>query len=168
MRHMSTIDFASIKAIAFDFDGVFTDNRVMINEKGEEAVFCNRSDGLGLLMLRKAGIHMIIISKEWNPVVLARAKKLSLDVIHKCDDKLPVLKEWMARIGTTVDNTIFMGNDINDLECMEYVKNPVAPSDALPKVLACAALVTQKPGGKGAIRELADAILIAQGHDRYQ
>jgi len=164
---MSTIDFASIKAIAFDFDGVFTDNRVMINEKGEEAVFCNRSDGLGLLMLRKAGIHMIIISKEWNPVVLARAKKLSLDVIHKCDDKLPVLKEWMAKIGSTVDNTIFMGNDINDLECMEYVKNPVAPSDALPKVLDCAALVTQRSGGRGAIRELADAILIAQGHDRY-
>jgi len=164
---MSTIDFASIKAIAFDFDGVFTDNRVMINEKGEEAVFCNRYDGLGLSMLRKAGIHMIIISKEGNPVVVARAKKLSLDVIHKCDDKLPVLKEWMVKIGTTVDNTIFMGNDINDLECMEYVKNPVAPSDALPKVLACAALVTQKPGGKGAIRELADAILIAQGHDRY-
>lgn len=165
---MSKIDFASIKAIAFDFDGVFTDNRVMINEKGEEAVFCNRSDGLGLLMLRKAGIHMIIISKEWNPVVLARAKKLSMDVIHKCDDKLPVLKEWMTQVGSTAENTVFMGNDLNDLECMEYVNNPVAPSDALSTVLQCARYVTTKPGGKGAIRELADLILQAQGHTRYR
>ena len=158
----------SVRAIAFDFDGVFTDNRVFVNEQGQESVACNRSDGFGVGLLRKAGIHMTIISMEQNPVVIARAKKLGLDVVHGCDDKLPVFRQWMQSIGTTVEDTLFMGNDINDLECMEYVRTSVAPSDALPLVLRRASIVTERPGGHGAVRELVDAILSAQDHDRLR
>lgn len=156
---MTSSALGRIAAIAFDFDGVFTDDRVLVSQSGEESVFCSRSDGMGIGLLRDAGIKMIIISKEQNPVVAARARKLSLEVIHGCDDKLPVLREWMSRIGATVETTAFMGNDINDLECMHFVGVAIAPSDAHPSALAVADLVTRKPGGRGAIREVADGVV---------
>ena len=159
---MSLSNLAHIRAIAFDFDGVFTDDRVLVSETGEESVFCSRSDGMGIGLLRDAGIHMIIISKEKNVVVAARAKKLSLEVVHGCDDKLPVLKEWMQRIGVTPDTTAYMGNDINDLECLNYVGCAIAPADAHPEALAVANVITTKPGGRGAIREVADALVKAR------
>ena len=155
---MSSFDLRRITAIAFDFDGVFTDDRVLVSETGEESVFCSRSDGMGIGLLREAGIHMIIISKEKNPVVAARAKKLSLEVVYGCDDKLPVLKDWMARVGATSETTAYMGNDINDIECMDHVGAAICPADAHSSALAVANIVTVKPGGRGAIREVADAL----------
>jgi len=159
---MSSGPLTNIKAIAFDFDGVFTDDRVLLSQTGEESVFCSRSDGMGIGLLRDAGVQMIIISKETNAVVSARAKKLSLEVVQGCDDKLPVLREWMTRIGATVDDTAYMGNDINDVECMNFVGVAIAPSDAHPSALAVADIVTKKPGGRGAIREVADSLLHVQ------
>ena len=161
---MSAAVLAGVTAIAFDFDGVFTDDRVMVSQTGDESVFCSRSDGMGIGLLRDAGIHMIIISKEPNPVVAARAKKLSLEVVQGCDDKLPVLREWMTRIGSTPDSTAYMGNDINDLECMNFVGIAIAPCDAHQSVLEIADVVTTKPGGRGAIREIADNLLQVQRH----
>ncbi|MDP6666971.1 MAG: hypothetical protein QF357_06185, partial [Dehalococcoidia bacterium] len=84
------------EGIAFDFDGVFTDNRVYVMQNGEEAVVCDRSDGMGVSMLRKAGYPMVVISTEANPVVGARCKKLNLEVRQGVDDKLPVLKAWAS------------------------------------------------------------------------
>ena len=159
---MSSAALAKITAIAFDFDGVFTDDRVLVSQTGEESVLCSRSDGMGIGLLRDAGIHMIIISKEKNPVVAARAKKLSLEVVHGCDDKLPVLREWMTRVGATADTTAYMGNDINDVECMNFVGVAITPSDAHTSALAVADIVTFKPGGRGAIREVADNLLHIQ------
>ena len=159
---MSSVALAKITAIAFDFDGVFTDDRVLVSQTGEESVLCSRSDGMGIGLLRDAGIHMIIISKEKNPVVAARAKKLSLEVVHGCDDKLPVLREWMTRVGATADTTAYMGNDINDVECMNFVGVAIAPSDAHASALGVADIVTEKPGGRGAIREVADNLLHIQ------
>ena len=159
---MSWDALARITAIAFDFDGVFTDDRVLVSQNGEESVFCSRSDGMGIGLLRDAGINMIIISKEKNPVVAARAKKLSLEVVHGCDNKLPVLREWMARIGASADSTAYMGNDINDVECMNFAAVAIAPSDAHPSALDVADIVTVKPGGRGAIREVADNLLHIQ------
>ena len=158
---MKTPNLAAITAIAFDFDGVFTDDRVLVSETGEESVLCSRSDGMGIGLLRDAGIHMIIISKEKNRVVAARAAKLSLEVVHGCDDKLPVLQAWMTRVGATPDTTAYMGNDINDLECMGYVSVAIAPADAHQSALAAAHIVTNKPGGRGAIREIADNVVKA-------
>ncbi|MGA1141034.1 MAG: KdsC family phosphatase, partial [Ilumatobacteraceae bacterium] len=132
---MSAAVLSGVTAIAFDFDGVFTDDRVLVSQTGDESVFCSRSDGMGIGLLRDAGIHMIIISKEPNPVVAARAKKLSLEVVQGCDDKLPVLREWMTRIGSTPDSTAYMGNDINDVECMNFVGIAIAPCDAHQSVL---------------------------------
>jgi len=82
-----------IKAIAFDFNGVFTDNRVYVMQNGEEAVVCDRSDGMGISMLRKAGIPLVIISTEKNPVVAVRGIKLNLDVLQGIEHKLSKLSE---------------------------------------------------------------------------
>lgn len=151
-----------IQAIAFDFDGVFTDDRVLVSENGEESVLCSRADGLGIEALRKLGIPMIIISKERNPVVASRATKLSMGFVQGCDDKLPVLKEWIRDVGATPEQSAYMGNDVNDLDCLRFVGLPVAPRDARPEVLSVARFVTKQPGGRGAIREFADAIVAAR------
>jgi len=81
-------NLARIRAIAFDFDGVFTDDRVLVSETGEELVFCSRSDGLGIDILRDAGIYMIVISKERNAVVSRRTDKLSLEVVCGCNESM--------------------------------------------------------------------------------
>lgn len=155
-------DLRLLEAIAFDFDGVFTDDRVLVSETGEESVLCSRADGLGIEALRRLKIPMIIISKERNSVVAARAKKLSIEVVQGSDDKLPVLREWIRSIGTTPEHCAYMGNDVNDLECLNYVGLPVAPNDARPEVLRIARLVTKRLGGRGAIREFADAVVDAR------
>lgn len=158
---MRTIDWSQVKAIAFDFDGVFTDDRVWVSQTGEESIACSRSDGMGIGLLRQAGVQMIIISKEPNPVVTARARKLSLEVIQGCDDKLPEFVRWLERIGVSVEHSAFMGNDINDLECMQHAAVAIAPADAHSSALAVADYITQKPGGNGAIREMADVLWAA-------
>lgn len=155
-------DLSGVKAVAFDFDGVFTDDRVLVSETGEESVLCSRSDGLGIGFLRSAGIPMIIISKERNGVVAARARKLSLDVVQGCDDKLPVLTDWLRSIGVAAAEAAYMGNDVNDLECLRHVGVAIAPCDAHREVLSVAHLVTTRPGGRGAIREVADMMLAAR------
>jgi N-acylneuraminate cytidylyltransferase len=108
---------------------------------------------------------MIIISKEPNPVVSARARKLALEVIQGCDNKLPEFLRWLKRIGVSVEHSAFMGNDINDLECMQHAAVAIAPADAHPAALAMADYITQKPGGNGAIREVANVMVRAFAHD---
>jgi len=159
---VSKPDLSSVKAIAFDFDGVFTDDRVLVSETGEESVFCSRSDGLGIGMLRDAGVHMVIISKERNPVVSARAHKLSIEVVQGCDDKLPVLRDWLQRLNIAPKECAFMGNDINDLECMRFVGFAIAPFDAHEAARNVATLITSRCDGRGAIREIAEALVAAK------
>ena len=151
-----------IKGIAFDFDGVFTDNRVYVMQNGEEAVVCDRSDGMGIAMLRKAGIPMVVISTERNPVVSVRCKKLQLDVRQGVDDKLPALGEWARGQGLTVDQIAFVGNDINDVECLRGAGLGVVVADAYPIAVEAAELQLTRDGGRGAVREFADQILAAR------
>ena len=150
-----------IKAIAFDFDGVFTDNRVYTMENGEEAVVCDRSDGMGVSMLRKAGSPLVIISTEKNPVVAARGAKLNLDVLQGIEDKLPVLVQWVAANDLSIDQVAFIGNDINDVECLKAAGLGVAVSDAYPEAVNAADFTLTKKGGSGAVREIADLWLLA-------
>ncbi|MCH7972258.1 MAG: HAD hydrolase family protein [Chloroflexi bacterium] len=150
---------SKIEAIVFDFDGVFTDNRVYVMENGEEAVVCDRSDGMGISMLHRAGIPLVIISTETNPVVGVRAAKLKLEVRQGIDDKLPALREWAAGKGLTLEQIAVIGNDINDVECLRAAGLGVVVSDAYPVAIDAADLVLAKEGGRGAVRELADRLL---------
>lgn len=148
-----------LAAIVFDFDGVLTDNRVLTFQDGTEAVVGSRSDGMGIELLRRAGVPMVVISKERNPVTSARCAKLGLEVAQAVDDKVAVMVEWLARHQLDLANTIYVGNDVNDLPCMRLVGCAVSVADAHRSVLAEADVVLPLPGGNGAVRYLADAIL---------
>ena len=147
---------AKIRLVAFDFDGVFTDNMVYVLEDGTEAVRCFRSDGLGLQKLKKLGIETVIISTEANPVVSARARKLKIRCIQNCQDKRAVLEEIAGNMDITLDEVAFVGNDINDLPCLECAALPIVVQDAYPDVVPTALYQTKRPGGHGAVREVCD------------
>ena len=156
---------SAIKAIAFDFDGVFTDNLVYVMQNGDEAVACNRSDGMGISMLLAIGVPLVIISTEQNPIVTVRGAKLNLQVIQGVDDKLPRLVDWAGQNELTLDQIAFLGNDVNDVGCLEKAGLGVAVADAYPAALDAADFVLKKKGGHGAVREIADRWLAANPED---
>ena len=145
-----------IRLIAFDFDGVFTDNTVYVFEDGREAVLCNRSDGIGLKKLKSMGIESIVLSTEINPVVSVRCRKLGIACLQNTHDKFTALKRIMIKHNLTLEETAFVGNDVNDLECLASVGFPVAVNDAHKAILKYARYITKLPGGHGAVREVCD------------
>jgi YrbI family 3-deoxy-D-manno-octulosonate 8-phosphate phosphatase len=150
-----------IRLIAFDFDGVFTDNTVLVSETGQESVRCWRGDGLGLERLTAAGVAALIVSREENPVVAARARKLAIPCLHGLRQKRPALEQAVRERGLTMDQVAYVGNDINDLECLEIVALPIVVQDAHPSVWRVAAWRTRAGGGRGAVREICDAFVNA-------
>jgi N-acylneuraminate cytidylyltransferase len=155
---------ATPKLVVFDFDGVFTDNRVLVDQDGKEAVFCDRGDGMAIEWLIKSGVRGLILSKERNPVVQARAKKVGLPVAQAVDGKATFLREWCANEGIDLSDVVYLGNDLNDLQCFAIVGCAVAVSDAAPQVLEAADLILSRPGGRGAIRELIEAVSACRSH----
>jgi 3-deoxy-D-manno-octulosonate 8-phosphate phosphatase (KDO 8-P phosphatase) len=147
-----------IRLVAFDFDGVFTDNAVYVSQDGAETVRCVRSDGLGLQALTALGVATLIISTETNPVVGARSRKLAIRCIQGCDDKRTALEGVAAELAVTMQETAFVGNDINDLDCLKVVGLPIVVADAHDDVVPHAAYRTKTPGGYGAVREVCDLI----------
>lgn len=151
--------FETIKLVVFDFDGVFTDNCVYVMQDGSEAVSCWRSDGLGLSKLKKLGLPIWVVSTEKNPVVSKRCIKLQIECMQGCEDKLSALNELIDRYQCSIDDVLYVGNDINDSECLRSVGLPVVVADAHPDVLGFAKYTTLNPGGRGAVREVCDMIV---------
>lgn len=158
-RECRTVVPEDIAALITDFDGVHTDDRVVVDQHGTESVVCSRSDGMGIEMLKRAGIEVLILSKETNPVVAARAKKLGLPVIQQCDNKLETLEKWLKQRGLRSSQIAYMGNDVNDLECMRLAGWSCCPADAHPSVKTRAKYIAQRNGGQGAVREIAEFLL---------
>jgi YrbI family 3-deoxy-D-manno-octulosonate 8-phosphate phosphatase len=147
------------KLVVLDFDGVLTDNGVWVNEDGTESVRCDRSDGLGLAMLREAGVAVLVLSTEQNRVVAARCKKLQLAVEYGVRNKGARLSEILRERGTDPSQVIYLGNDVNDIGCMQLVGTAVVVADAHPQVAGLADVVLSRTGGHGAVRELCDDLL---------
>lgn len=155
-------DPQTIHTIGFDFDGVFTDNKVYQNQSGEEWVRCDRGDGLGLNLLRAFAIvkaldiKLFIVSKEKNPVVEARAKKLRIDCWHGIDNKLTFVKQFLSECHPQKQNPmegfIYLGNDLNDLLVIEAAGFSVVPMDAHDLVKERASAIIPKLGGDGFVR----------------
>jgi YrbI family 3-deoxy-D-manno-octulosonate 8-phosphate phosphatase len=149
-----------ISLLVMDFDGVLTDNRVWVNEKGEEMVAANRSDSLGLAQLRETeNVRLLVISKERNPVVEARCRKLKIPVLQAVDDKAAALNNFLAQNNIPRQEVVFVGNDTNDLPCFSIAAFTFAPADAHPAVKRQADRVLSLSGGHGAVRELCDILL---------
>jgi YrbI family 3-deoxy-D-manno-octulosonate 8-phosphate phosphatase len=147
-----------IRLIVFDFDGVLTDNRVWMTGNGQEWVACNRSDGMGLSELRRLGMELLVLSGETDPVVGARCRKLQLAFEQGVLDKGRHLREMLGRLQIDPSETIYVGNDINDLDCMRLAGCGVAVADAHPDVIGAADMVLSRAGGDGAVRELCDRL----------
>lgn len=147
-----------VSAVIMDFDGVLTDNRAIVDQDGRESVLCHRGDGWALRRLREAGIRLLVLTGETNEVVRRRCEKLSVECAVAPDDKLAMLKEWLARNRIAPSEAIFVGNDEPDCACMLYSGCGVAPADAYPKAKAAAQIVLDSRGGYGCLRELADLI----------
>ncbi|MFE9724706.1 cytidylyltransferase domain-containing protein [Streptomyces sp. NPDC005794] len=150
---------ADIDAVVLDFDGTQTDDRVLIDSDGREIVSVHRGDGLGIAALRRAGVPLLILSTEQNPVVAARARKLQVPVLHGIDRKDLALKQWCEEHSVAPDRVLYVGNDVNDLACFGLAGWPVAVASAHDSVRAAARAVTAQPGGSGAIREIATWLL---------
>lgn len=148
-----------VSLVVFDFDGVMTDNRVFVDQHGFESVAANRSDGMGIEMLIAAGFKAVIISTETNPVVAARAKKIGLPYFHGIGDKASTLRAYLAKEEIPAEETIYIGNDVNDLSCFPIVSCAVAVADAVGEVRRKADQVLSLPGGHGAVREVCDILL---------
>jgi N-acylneuraminate cytidylyltransferase len=145
--------------LVLDFDGVLTDDKVYVNQLGEETVAAHRGDGMGIALAKKAGIEVIILSTEKNPVVQARAKKLAVPVYQGVDRKDLKLRQIMDEKGIKPEGVAYIGNDINDLPCFPLVGLSACVADSHLEVLQSADLVLKKNGGQGAVREFIDLVL---------
>jgi YrbI family 3-deoxy-D-manno-octulosonate 8-phosphate phosphatase len=137
--------FKDVKMVVFDFDGVFTDNTVYVDQNGVESVRCWRGDGLGLDLLRQRNIQLAVISTETNPVVEIRCKKLKIRCISGVEDKAKALRALCAETKIDLQSTCFLGNDRNDIPALnkfDYFR-------------------TSTRGGFGAVREICEAIFAA-------
>ena len=151
-----------VRLVVFDFDGVFTDNRVWVGENGDEFVSCLRSDGFGLRRLDEVGVDYLILSTEAHGAVQARARKLQAACRNGLADKLLVLHEEAQARGIALEDVSYVGNAINDSTCLEAVGLPVVPADAWAEVVPLARIVLERRGGEGCVRELCDAIWAAK------
>ncbi len=154
--------WAGIQLVAFDFDGVFTDNSVHVASDGTEQVRCWRGDGIGLAALRRAGLDTLVLSTETDPVVGVRCAKLEIECRQGLADKRSELEEILLERGLDPGEVAYVGNDVNDLGCLELVGLPVVVADAHDDVRAAASVVTAAPGGFGAVREVCDRLVAAR------
>jgi YrbI family 3-deoxy-D-manno-octulosonate 8-phosphate phosphatase len=151
----------NIKMLAMAFDGVVTDNMVWTFSDGKECVASNRSDSHGMARLRvlRPDIKTAVISKETDFVVRARCEKLRIECHMGITKKLDLLKQIASKEGIEMKNVAFIGNDVNDTECVSAAGVGIAVADAYPEVKDAALVITDCKGGHGAIREIIDAIL---------
>lgn len=147
-----------IKMVVFDFDGVFTDNRVLVLEDGREGVFCCRGDGLGLKRLNDLGVITLAISMEVNPVISVRCRKLNLACIQNCNNKLKTLEDEAKKYRISLEEIAYLGNDVNDLGCLQKVGLPACVPEAHKDVFKACRYITKFPAGYGAVRDFCDFI----------
>jgi N-acylneuraminate cytidylyltransferase len=157
----ASMDLSGVRVLVTDFDGVHTDDAAYVDEHGRETVRVSRSDGHGVKLLRGHGVDVFILSTETNAVVARRAGKLGIECLQGIEDKATVLADWLRERGLDPAVVAYVGNDVNDLGCMDLVGHPIAVANAHPRVVAAAAHVTTTAGGQGAVREIAEAIIAA-------
>jgi YrbI family 3-deoxy-D-manno-octulosonate 8-phosphate phosphatase len=162
-KHAATQpDLSKVKAVVMDFDGVHTNDKVIVDETGDESVIVSRKDGMGIEILRESGRYrLLILSKERNPVVQRRAEKLRVDCLPARDDKVAALSAWLDEAGLSWEETLFIGNDVNDAGPLERAGVAACPCDAHPAVLPLADWIVPVKGGDGVLRAVSDALLAA-------
>ena len=147
------------KLLAFDFDGVLTDNKVIVNSEGIESVSCSRADGLAFDFLRSKNFPTYVISTEANPVVIARCKKLKIPLFNDVKNKVEIVQKISKKEKIALQDFLFVGNDLNDFKVMKICGASACPLDAHPKIKEIATFIIERKGGEGVVRELLENIL---------
>jgi len=137
----------TIKLIVYDFDGVMTDNKVYIDQNGNEMVQVSRADGLGVSEIIKLGIQQIIMSTEVNPVVTQRAIKLNIPCLQGLDNKKDALLDYSKKNDIDLKNVAYVGNDINDKDAMAIAGFSFCPNDSHESIKAISDYVFKTMGG---------------------
>ena len=157
---------SKIKLIAFDIDGVMTNNSLFFDENGVEYKRFNGKDGQGIELFHKAGIIPAIISKRNNGTITHRAKVLGITEAHiGAKNKIEILNEMIDKHGFNHSEVAYMGDDLPDICVLEKVALACCPNDAVDEVKSICNFISTKNGGEGAVRELCEFVLRAQGHN---
>jgi YrbI family 3-deoxy-D-manno-octulosonate 8-phosphate phosphatase len=142
------------KILFTDFDGCLTDDRVWLNQEGEEFVAANRKDGLAVKRLKNFGIQVVIASTETNKVVFARGNKMGVEVLQGLADKAEAIEQYLKQKNLTWNDIWYVGNDVNDLGAIERAKLSLCPADAVKKVKKTVDVVLKTSGGYGILEEI--------------
>ena len=153
------IDLQNLDGIVFDFDGVLTDNCVLLDENGKEQARCHRGDGLGFDALRKLDTRVVILSTEKNPIVSERAKKLKVPVLRGVSNKVDELNRYVVEKKLDLAKLLYVGNDLNDYRAMKLCGFSVCPADSHKRIKEIATVTLKTNGGQGVVRELLEEVL---------
>ncbi len=148
-----------LKLLVCDFDGVFTNGRIIIDETGRESSICSRKDTLRLAEIQAKGIEVVVVSQERNPLVSKRCQKMQVECSQGVMRKIEALHRLSEEKKTPFEKMAFVGDDINDLECMRAVPLVFTVADAVDECKELADYVTRRNGGDHAFREICDLIL---------
>ena len=154
----------ALRLVLTDVDGVLTDGTILVLPDGGEAKSFHIRDGLGMVLARRAGLKVGLLSGRTSASVATRAAELRLDVVRQgASDKRAVFEEILREQGLRASEVAYMGDDVNDLSVLSEVGLSAAPKDAPFEVRAQAFMVTEARGGEGCLREFLEAILKARG-----
>ncbi len=155
----------SIRLLLLDVDGVLTDGTIIYSDEHSETKAFNVKDGLGVKLVMKAGIGVGIVTGRKSAALLRRCRDLGIKLIYDgVTQKAALLEKMVEDTGVAPDSMAFMGDDLPDLPLMQRVALSIAVADAHESVREYADWVTTATGGRGAVREVCDALLKAQGH----
>ena len=156
---------SSVQLLVLDVDGVMTDGSLYFSSNGDETKAFNTMDGLGLKLLQSSGVKVAIITGRQSDIVAQRAASLGIDIIYQgSDDKLNVLDEILSDLGLNYSDVAYAGDDLPDLACIKNSQFGISVPNAHTLVKEAADAVTSREGGRGAVREICDWILSAQGN----
>ena len=153
-----------VRLLVTDVDGVLTDGRMVLSERGDELKAFNSRDGVAVALAKRGGLRTAFVTGEKSAVAQARGDKLGVDaVVLGARRKGEVLEDLCAQFGLPLDATAYIGDDLLDVPALQRAGLAIAVADAAPEVIALAHIVTRARGGQGALRECVELILRAQG-----
>jgi 3-deoxy-D-manno-octulosonate 8-phosphate phosphatase (KDO 8-P phosphatase) len=153
-----------VKMILMDADGVLTDGKIVFLSGGNEIKMFDSKDGVGIKLAQRAGLRTGVISGRESEALLRRCEELGMDEIHqRVFEKLPAYEEILSRLSLTDEECCFIGDDLVDAPVLKRVGLPVGVADGHPALEPLLAYVTDRVGGSGAVREIIDLVIRAQG-----
>ena len=163
-QHVNKLFPANVRLVAFDVDGVFTDGRFYLCDDGQESKAFSTQDGFGIRRLLDAGVAVAVISGRKSKAVELRMSELGVEhVVQGCSDKVSAFDTLLEELAIDVSHSVYVGDDVPDLALLRQAGFAVAVANAVTDVKSQCDYVTDRRGGFGAVREVSDRVLEAQG-----